>query len=70
MLSTGIIRQIEALGYAVRTSRVGAGGEIFAVNLAKPTERHAVKMDDPDDPDERNRAASKLAAMVGIEVEG
>jgi hypothetical protein len=55
MLTRTIRRQIERLGYAVRTRRTGNGAEVFAVKLGAPGERHIVPLLDPSDPEEKYR---------------
>lgn len=46
-MTRAVIHFIEQLGYAVSTQP----GEMFAVRMENPTERHVVKIDNPTDSD-------------------
>lgn len=64
-----VVGQIERLGYAVRTRPTDSGVEMVAVKLDNSGTSHAVTLADPSDPDERYRAACRLAELVGIDLE-
>ena len=62
-----ILRQVEGLGYVVKTFRLGWGVEIHAVKLPDGQPAHVARCNDGDGPDAEYAAACLLARAVGID---
>jgi len=63
-----IVRQMERLGWIVKTLRVNGTVEMHAVKLDCTADLQIARCNDGDGPDEEYRCACLLAQAVGIEL--
>jgi hypothetical protein len=69
MTTHALIRQVQSLGYVVKTFRVNDTVEMHAVLLRDPDVFHVARCNDGEGPRETYRCACPLAGACGVELE-